>query len=109
MLWRCDKCGKEFKTKREAVRHEKICSGIKPNFKLFRHPVTKDIEFVRIGFCWPALFFGFLWYLYKGMIARGFFWLIISIPTFGLGWIVAAFRAISLSNTPRPKKSSNSN
>ena len=30
MTWKCDKCGKEFKTQQEAEKHEKNCNSSNP-------------------------------------------------------------------------------
>lgn len=57
------------------------------------HPINKYPVDIYEGFSWPCLFFGFFWYLYKGM----FLWAIISFGaalfTFGISWLVFPFFA----------------
>jgi hypothetical protein len=42
-------------------------------FNIFSHPVAA-IEAVKVGFSWPAFFFGSLWMLDKGLWVRAALW-----------------------------------
>lgn len=70
MRYKCDKCGKEFKTKTEAESHEKKCKGIDKDVqkekllemkkglikKINDHNQTKVIGIIiAIFFCWTVL------------------------------------------------------
>jgi hypothetical protein len=44
-------------------------------FNIFSHPVAA-IEAVKVGFSWPAFFFGSLWMLDKGLWGRAALWLV---------------------------------
>lgn len=44
-------------------------------FNIFSHP-TAAIEAVKVGFSWPAFFFGSLWMLDKGLWGRAASWLV---------------------------------
>ncbi len=46
MEWQCDFCGKEFKTKKEAEKHEKNCKGKNTNKKEF-NPKNQVKEYKR--------------------------------------------------------------
>ena len=50
-------------------------------FKIYQHP-THGRQAVRIGYCWPAFFFGFFWMLFHRL------WFL------ALGWI-ASYAALS--------------
>ena len=52
------------------------------------NPINGAEEEIWEGFSWPCLFFGFLWYLYKGMWGWGIIALILAIITWGISWIV---------------------
>lgn len=43
----------------------------------YKHPITKKIEEVSVGFNWFAFFFGSFWLLYRGLWGQaiGFFFL----------------------------------
>jgi Flp pilus assembly pilin Flp len=44
-----------------------LLSGVDmKTFKIFEHP-QRGREVVKVGFSWPALFFGILWMLFKGL------------------------------------------
>ncbi len=43
-------------------------------FKVFRHPV-KGFDVVKVGFSWPALFFGIIWMLIKKLYGWFFLWI----------------------------------
>lgn len=45
------------------------------------------------SFCWPALWGGPLWYLWKGLYGQALFWAVLCPLTFGLSWGVAPFFA----------------
>lgn len=51
------------------------------------HPANKSKENTWKGFSWPALFFGFLWLIIKGLWAHAVIWLVVAIATTGLGVI----------------------
>jgi len=44
-------------------------------FDIYCHPVSA-IEAVKVGFSWPAFFFGSLWMLDKGLWGRAGLWLV---------------------------------
>jgi hypothetical protein len=44
-------------------------------FKLFQHP-TQGFEAVKIGFSWPAFFFGLIWMLIKKLWGFAGFWFV---------------------------------
>ena len=57
------------------------------------HPINGSTEDIWEGFSWPCLFFGFFWYLYKGMWGWGLIALILAGPTFFISWFVLPFLA----------------
>ena len=57
------------------------------------HPANGSTEQIWGGFSWPCLFFGCFWYLYKGMWGWAAISFIVSIVTYGLGWLVFPFFA----------------
>jgi hypothetical protein len=57
------------------------------------HPANGAIEEIWEGFSWPCLFFGFIWYIYKGMWGWGVIALILAFVTLGLSWLVFPFFA----------------
>ena len=57
------------------------------------HPVNGAVEEIWEGFSWPCLFFGFLWYLHKGMWGWGLIALILAIFTVGISWLFFPFFA----------------
>lgn len=57
------------------------------------HPTNGSTEDIWEGFSWPCLFFGFFWYLYKGMWGWGLIALILAGPTFFISWFVMPFLA----------------
>jgi hypothetical protein len=57
------------------------------------HPINGATEEVWEGFSWPCLFFGFLWYLYKGMWGWSVFALVLAFATWGISWLVFPFFA----------------
>lgn len=44
-------------------------------FNVYKHP-TLGVEAVKIGFSWPALFFGFFWMLYKKLWGLAGIWFV---------------------------------
>lgn len=57
------------------------------------HPVNGSTEEIWEGFSWPCLFFGFLWYMYKGLWGLGIITLILAFITFGISWFICPFFA----------------
>jgi len=57
------------------------------------HPINGSVEKIWEGFSWPCLFFGFLWYLHKGMWGWGLIALILAIFTVGISWLFFPFFA----------------
>ena len=57
------------------------------------HPTNGSTEQVWGGFSWPCFFFGFFWYLYKGMWGWAAISFIVSIVTYGFGWLIFPFFA----------------
>jgi len=57
------------------------------------HPVNDSTEEIWEGFSWPCLFFGFLWYMYKGMWGWGIIAAILAFVTFGISWLIFPFFA----------------
>lgn len=58
-------------------------------FKVYKNPLGK-IQFVKVGWSWPAAIFGFFWAFYKQMWQWGIIWLIVEIITipFTAGMII---------------------
>ena len=58
---------------------------------LLFHPLNNHPTAIYEGFSWPCLFFGFLWYIYKGV----YIWALISffaaVFTYGLSTVVFPF------------------
>jgi hypothetical protein len=61
---------------------------------VYKNEHTGKIIQIKKGFCWPCLFFGYLWYLLKGMWAYFFAvlilaWMIVLLgsPLFYLQWL----------------------
>lgn len=57
------------------------------------HPINGSTEIIWEGFSWPCLFFGCLWYLYKGMWGWAMISLCLALATFGISWLVFPFFA----------------
>ncbi len=57
------------------------------------HPVNGSAEEIWEGFCWPCLFFGCFWYMYKGLWGWAVFAFILAWVTFGLSWLAFPFFA----------------
>jgi len=68
-------------------------------FEIYKQKGTGITKEVKNGYSWPCLFFGMIWFFYKGMIGKGFLWgavaFFISLLTFGFGglivWLVLGF------------------
>ena len=43
---------------------------------VYEHPDGRR-EIIKMGFCWPAFFFGPLWAWKRGMVVLGFLWLVL--------------------------------
>ena len=57
------------------------------------HPINDSTEDIWEGFSWPCFFFGFFWYLYKGMWGWAVISFFVSIATFGIAWLFFPFFA----------------
>ena len=64
----------------------------KPSGNLY-HPVNKHPEAIYSGFSWPNLFFGFIWFLYKGMWGWAIISFVASMCTFGISNLFFPFFA----------------
>jgi hypothetical protein len=77
-------------------------------YRVFENTANGYRERVKDGFNWPAFFFGPLWYLFNGMVAKGAGWLILAITvgsfTFGLGGIVVWIVAGAMTNGDLARK-----
>jgi hypothetical protein len=57
------------------------------------HPINGAAEQIWEGFSWPCLFFGCVWYGYKGMWGWAFIALVLAVATAGVSWLVLPFLA----------------
>ena len=60
------------------------------------HPINNYPEPIYTGFSWPNLFFGFLWFLYKGMWAWAIICFVVAIGTLGFSNLIIPFFANQL-------------
>lgn len=60
------------------------------------HPINGAAEDIWEGFSWPALFLGFIWFIYKGMWGWGVIAFILALSTFGISWLFFPFFANEL-------------
>tara|TARA_B110001454_G_scaffold195988_1_gene198589 strand:+ start:186 stop:458 length:273 start_codon:yes stop_codon:yes gene_type:complete len=60
------------------------------------HPINNYPEPIYIGFSWPSLFFGFLWFLYKGMWAWAIICFWVAVFTLGISNLIIPFFANQL-------------
>ena len=60
------------------------------------HPVNGSSEDVWEGFSWPCLLFGCFWFGYKSMWGWAVMSFVLSVPTFGLSWLIFPFFANTL-------------
>jgi len=58
------------------------------------HPINNHPEEIYEGFSWPCLFFGFMWYLVKGMLGWAIVNFLVAGFTFGISMLVFPFFAI---------------
>lgn len=60
------------------------------------HPINNYPEPIYTGFSWPNLFFGFFWFLYKGMWAWAIICFFSAMFTFGISNLFFPFFANGL-------------
>ena len=60
------------------------------------HPINNYPEPIYTGFSWPNLFFGFFWFLYKGMWAWALICSLSAIFTLGISNLIFPFFANQL-------------
>ena len=60
------------------------------------HPINNYPEPIYTGFSWPNLFFGFFWFLYKGMWAWAIIFSFSAMFTLGISNLIFPFFANQL-------------
>lgn len=69
---------------------------------VYKNKNTGEVKQVKTGFCWPCLFFGYFWYLFKGMWSQFFVtWAValviffLSSPAYYLQWLWFGYCAVN--------------
>lgn len=92
----CIKCGRpmESKSMLKPSSDDTPISSIAQGFlesNQWQHPISKEIITISNEAWLWALLFGGIYLAYKGHAGQGILWILISIFTFGLAWLVLPF------------------
>lgn len=72
-------------------------------FKIYENEVTKQVEAVKVGWCWPAFFFGFIYALVKKSWAlAGIMFVVGLVLQFVLAFVLA-FIVLSINSDVNPE------
>jgi len=77
----------------ESSQNEEKENKMSKKIGILYHPINNHPEEIYEGFSWPCLFFGFMWYLVKGMFGWAIVSFLVAGFTFGISLLVFPFFA----------------
>jgi len=68
-------------------------SELKPYYQVAFNTIEREGGGMTVSWNWAAFFFPWIWYLYRGMVAKGLIALLLSLATSGAAWLFISLYA----------------